>query len=414
MNSKIFTRGYSLTLLLVLYFTHFCGFVPLAGLFRGSGLTLELPILAFFLLCGFVNKDKKSNYYKWYVYLIIAVLLNYISTMYFEKRAFIDAVRSCCFVHYLFLFFPLCVVRPTVREVERVVITLGIYQLALYFIQQALFPTPIVESIASGWRTTNDSSMENFDFMRYTITGELLMYWFQLLCMNRYLLDKKKKYLIGVLAVAVMCVLHGYRTTMFAMIFSLFFLFAKVNSMKINFQSITIVVVCLLFFYFMDDIPIFKDVLEHISEKNENQFSGGSSSFADLDRVVEFTFFYNVQIQNFWEWLFGCGFLSKEEYASLPGILNWINWVDLGFIGLSFMGGILMTICWIRLLLLNMRRLPARYMYISAYSVFIIVSTITLPQAFIDCATTIQGLALYFGYRLTIEEKYRYENSILS
>ena len=94
--------------------------------------------------------------------------------------------------------------------------------------------------------------------------------------------------------------------------------------------------------------------------------------------------------------------------------MNWINWVDLGFIGLSFMGGILMTICWIRLLLLNMRRIPVQYMYISAYSVFIIVSTITLPQAFNDCATTIQGLAFYFGYRLTIEEEYSYENSILS
>ena len=36
--------------------------------------------------------------------------------------------------------------------------------------------------------------------------------------------NNKKKYLIGVLAVAVMCVLHGYRTTMFAMIVGLSFL----------------------------------------------------------------------------------------------------------------------------------------------------------------------------------------------
>ncbi len=404
MKSKLITRGYFLTLLLVLYFTHFCGFVPLAGLLRGSGLTFELPVLAVFLFCGLVNKDKKSNYYKWFICLVIAVLLNYMSTMWFESRSFIDAVRSCSFVHYLLLFFPLCILRPTIKEVERVVITLGIYQLVLYFVQQALLPSPIVESIASGWRTTNDSSTENFDFLRYTITGELLMYWFQLLCMNRFFLSKKKKYLIGVLAVTVMCVLHGYRSTMFAMIFGLAFLFARVNGFRINARSISIVAVCLLFFFCLDDIPIFNDVLERISEKNENQFSNGDG-FANLDRVIEFNFFYNHQIQNFWEWLFGCGFLSKDEYAPLPAIMYWVNWVDLGFIGLSFMGGLLMTTCWIRLLLLNMRRTPIQYMYISAYSVFIIVSTVALPQAFIDCATTIQALALYFGYRLTIEKR---------
>lgn len=404
MKSSFITKGYFLTLLLTLYFTHFCGFVPLAGLLRGSGLTFELPVLLIFLFCGLVNKDKKSDYYKWFIYLVIAVLLNYVSTMWFENRTFIDAIRSCCFVHYLFFFFPLCVVRPTPREVERVVITLGIYQLVLYFIQQALLPTPIVESIASGWRTTNDSSIENFDFMRYTITGELLMYWFQLLCMNRFFLSKEKKYLIGVMAVAVMCVLHGYRTTMFAMIVGLAFLFVKINGIKINARSVSILTVCTLLIYFIDDIPIFNDVLERISEKNENQFSSGGG-FTNLDRVIEFNFFYDHQIKNFWEWIFGCGFLSKEEYASLPSIFYWINWVDLGFIGLSFMGGIFMTICWIRLLLLNMRHIPTQYTYISAYSVFIIVSTTALPQAFIDCATTIQGLALYFGYRLTIEKK---------
>ena len=404
MKSKVFTRGYIVTLLLVLYFTHFCGFVPLAGMLRGSGLTFELPILAVFFCCGLMSKDKKSDYFKWFIYLVITVLLNYVSTMCFENRSFIAAVQSCSFVHYLLLFFPLCVLQPTVKDIERVVITLGIYQLVLYFVQQALLPTPIVESIASGWRTTNDSSTENFDFLRYSITGELLMYWFQLLCMNRFISSKKIIYLIGVLAVAVMCVLHGYRSTMFAMIIGLGFLFIKVNGVKINVRSVSIVVACLLFLYFMDDIPVFHDVLERISEKNENQFSNGGG-FADLDRVIEFDFFYNHQIQNFWEWFFGCGFLSKEEYAPLPGIMYWINWVDLGFIGLSFMGGILMTICWIRLLLLNMRSVPVLYMYISAYSVFVIASTIVLPQAFIDCATTIQGLALYFGYRLSIEKR---------
>lgn len=396
MSSEIFTKKYCLTLLLILYFINFGGLYPICTFLRGGGLTFELPVLAFFLFCSILNHDKNKVYRKWLWFLLGTLLLNYVSTYYFEGRSLYTAVGSASFVHYLFLYFPLALIKPTVKDLEHVVITIGIYLLAIYYLQQFLLPTPIVLSIKQGWRV----DAGDFDILRYSLGGELFMYLFQMLCLNRFLTTKKKLYLVGVILVALMSLLHGYRSGMFAMIFGLIYVYILTNGIKFNSKTISILVLLFLFFSFIDQIPVVGDVLDRISEKQEHQFSGGNS-FADLDRVIEFNYFYNGQIKNIWEWILGCGFLSKDEYSFLvPQSFYWVNWVDLGFIGFSFMGGILMTVCWIRLLLLNMFRKPLRFQYLGAFSLLVILGTLTLNMAFADNAAVVQAFALYFGSRV--------------
>lgn len=90
-----------------------------------------------------------------------------------------------CFV------FPIVVIRPTIEEVEKVIKYLGLLCLTLYFIQQAILPIPIVESLTSGWRKANDAGV--FDIKRFTITGEIIMFLFQLMSLNKYFVTKNKK-----------------------------------------------------------------------------------------------------------------------------------------------------------------------------------------------------------------------------
>lgn len=395
MASKILTKKYCLTLFLILYFIKFGGLYPLSTYLRGSGLTYELSVLGFFLLCSRDVKKSFGVYRKWLFLFVGALFLNYISTFIFENRGLLTAIKSACFIHYLLLFFPLCIIKPSVRDVENVIISVGIYLLLLYFLQKILFPLPIVDSLISGWRAKNDAG--EFDLMRFSLGGEIIMFLFQLLCFNRFLTSKKYIYIIGVILVVIMCILHGYRSSMLAMMISLMFLYIKVNSVKINAKTFSIFVLVFLCYKFVDQIPIVGDVLLRVNEKNENQFSSGIN-FMDLDRVIEFNFFYNAQLKNILEWVFGCGFLSKDEYAALPASLYWVNWVDLGFVGFSFMGGILITVCWIRLLMLNMRKIPIHFVYLAAFSIFVISSTITLNIAFADDAPAIQALALYLGF----------------
>lgn len=385
---------YILTLMLILYFIMFGGLYPLYDFMRGSGQSFELPILFIFFLCAVLGHDRVTIYRKWLFLFGGSLILNYMSTNYFEGRSLLTSVSSAAFVHGLFLYFPLAVIKPTIKDMENVIVTIGIYLLTLYFLQQILLPVPIVLSLLGGWRT----EAGEFDIARYSIGGELFMYLFQLLCLNRFLTSKKKIYLIGIITVAVMSLLHGYRSTMFAMIIALMYTYIRVNGIKLNSKTISVIIIVFVFCQFIDQIPVVGEVLNQISEKQESQFSA-NSSWMDLDRVIELDFFYNQQIKSIWEWIFGCGFLSKDEYADLPQMFSWINWVDLGFIGFSFMGGILMTFCWIRLLLLNMAKFPIQYKYLSAFSVLVIFGTLTLNTAFADNATVVQAFALYLGSR---------------
>lgn len=391
---KYSQKNFNILFFVMLYATNFCGFAPIADLYPRGNMTYELPLLTLMLYCG--TKIKGKNEYKIWLFLLFATLLcNHFSTMYFEGRGFVDAIRASSFINYLFLFFPIVLIKPTIEEVEKVIKYLGLLCLGLYFIQQILLPFPIVESLTSGWRKTNDAGI--FDIKRFTITGEIVMFLFQLMSINKYLLTKNKKELFYIILVFVMCILHGYRTIILSMLISLIYIYHKVKGIKFNLQTISFIILFIIAYYTISYIPFVQNILGEIAEKNEQQFAN-NSSLLEIDRVIEFNFFLNHQIHSPIEWVFGCGFLSKEEYQDAGLIADFINWVDLGFIGLSFMGGILMTICWLKLLILNMRKANIRYAYLSAFSIFIITSTISLPTAFNDKAPAIQALAIYIGF----------------
>lgn len=395
LTQKYSQKRFSLLFFIMLYATNFCGFAPIADLYPKGNMTYELPLLALMIYCGTKIKEK-NEYKKWMFLLFITLIFNYFSTMIFEGRGFVDAMRTSSFINYLFVFFPIVIIRPTILEVEKVIKYLGILCLILYFTQQVLLPTPIVESLTSGWRKANDAG--TFDIKRFTITGEIIMFLFQLIAINKYFLTKNKKELLYVLLVFTMCILHGYRSIILAMLVSLIYTYHKIKGIKLNTQTISFVILFIIAYYVISITPFVQDILGTIAEKNEQQFSNNSNSWLEIDRIIELDFFINQQLHSPLEWIFGCGFLSKEEYRNTELIPHFINWVDLGFIGLSFMGGILLTFCWLKLLLLNMRKINIRYTYLAAFSLFVIISTLSLPIAFNDRAPAIQALAFYIGF----------------
>ena len=186
-------------------------------------------------------------------------------------------------------------------------------------------------------------------------------------------------------------ILHGYRSLIVAFLVASAFLYFKINGLRFNQTTFSIAALAILSIFLINYTSIFDNVLSTINEKNEMQ---SSISFADLDRIVEWDYFYNG-IGKPWEWLFGAGFIGKNfDDAEL-----FFNWVDLGFIGLSFMGGILLSFCWLRMILLNMRKCEKKCFFLSAFSLFLIVASITLPTAFIDKAITIQTLTFYLSLK---------------
>ena len=146
-------------------------------------------------------------------------------------------------------------------------------------------------------------------------------------------------------------------------------------------------------------------------------------SFIDCEYwgiIMEFLYFYNEYLQSPFEWVFGGGFLGNSSYGKYMqniqdvGSLFYgrVNWVDLGFIGMSFVGGLTLVILWLRLLLLTLKKVQTQYLYIGAFTIYIIASSITLNIGCTSSAIAIECVALYM-FMLVFKNKKNEKNSIL-
>ena len=377
-------------MVILLLSTNFLGLEPFADLVNAN--TKPIILLKCLILLPFTIKigKRKNEYTKWLLFLWIALVLNKISSCYFRGQSLAEVPFQGSFIYDFALFYLIAYINPSIKQMEKAIIYLGIAALTIYFIQYLLLPKPIVESLTSGWRAISDT--KEFDIQRFSITGEIVIFLYGFYALNNFFIQRKGKYIIVVLAVLAFTILHGYRSLIVAFLVALVFLYFKINGLRFNKTTFSITALVVLSIFLINYTSIFDNVLGTINEKNEIQ---SSNSFAELDRIVEWNYFYN-SIGKPWEWIFGAGFIGKN----FDDIELFFNWVDLGFIGLSFMGGILLSFCWLRMILLNMQKCEKKYFFLSAFSLFLIVASIALPTAFTNKAIVFQVLSFYLFFKL--------------
>lgn len=400
-NYHQYTKSKFLLFIVLLWATKFCGLAPIASLYP-SGLTYEIPV---FLIMIFIGHKKVANctYKKWYLLLLLSLVLNYCSTIYFEDTTLVEAVRGASFVHYLFIFFVFAYLNPSICDIEDNIKIIGSIELVLYFVQRIILPTPILVSLTTGWRSNDD--INSFDILRFTVTGELIMFLFLFLAFNKVLLYHKNRYYLPIILILIMCILHGYRSVLVAMLVCLCIQYIWIKGFHLNKTTINLTVVIFTVLIGITNIPFISEIWQTMEEKQENEFNS-LNDLENINRIVEFHYFFDHQIKNLAEWVFGCGFIGISIDRGVRAYQGWINWADLGFLGLSFMGGIFMAYCWIRLLILNIRKnTPHAFIYIPIFSLFVLFSTMLLPTGFIDQAPVIQALALFLGYKIFVKKQ---------
>ena len=350
-----------------------------------------------FLFFAIKTYNPRNKIDRWLLYLWIAFALNKVSSVFFRGQSISDVPFQGSFIYDFGFYYIIAYIKPSVRQIEKTITYIGLAALALYFIQYFLLPTPILESLGSGWRSADDVAI--FDIKRFAVTGEVVIVLFGLFALNKFLLTKRLLYLLVVLFAFAFTVLHGYRSFIGAFVIACMVLYFKINGFHFNKTTVSLLMLVLCFLLLLNFTPLFEDVLGTIAEKNERQ---SALSFQEIDRVIEFKYFYD-NIGKPFEWLFGAGFFGK----SLTDLSIFINWVDLGFIGFSFMGGILLTICWIRLLCFGFRTAPIGKVYIYAFCFFILLSSITFSGAFSNKSVIIQSLLLYLIRRIQFEKYFQ-------
>lgn len=377
--------------------TNFLGLMPFAGFVNINTKPVILIKCLIFLCFAIETYNPRNKIDRWLLYLWIAFALNKVSSVFFRGQSISEVPFQGSFIYDFGFYYIIAYIKPSVRQIEKAIVYLGAAALILYFVQYILLPTPILESLTEGWRSKE--SVSEFDIKRFSVTGESLIFLLGLFYLNKYLLSSRTIYLFVVLGVFAFTFLHGYRSFIGAFVIACIVLYFKINGFHFDKTTVSLLMLVLCFLFLLNFTPLFEDVLGTINEKNEHQVA---LKFQEIDRVIEFKYFYD-NIRKPFEWLFGAGFFGKN----LTDLSIFINWVDLGFIGFSFMGGILLTICWIRLLCFGFRTASIGKVYIYAFCFFILLSSITMSGAFSNKSVIIQSLLLYLIRRIQFEKYYQ-------
>ena len=398
-NNKVKHQNTFIYLLIVLLIgTNFLGLMPFASFVNNKPFILLRCLICLLFATKVHNSHRK--YDKWLLFLWGTVLLNKISSIYFRNQSITEVLFQGAFIYDFGLYYIIAYINPTIKQMEKAILCLGGSALCIYFLQYFLLPLPIVESLAMGWRSSSET--QEFDIQRFSVTGEAFIFLLGFFSLHRLLKTKNKRDIVIILLTFAFTILHGYRSLMLAYLIICVYLYFRVNGFHLNKSTISIIIIIVCSVVLIGNTSFFDEIINQLTQKSKAQ---SETSFMELDRVIEWNYFYE-KINKPWEWLFGAGFIGKNFTDSSI----FINWVDLGFIGVSFMGGILLTYCWIRILLTNTLNKfhYKKTVYATSFNYFIIASTLLLPYAINNNCIVIQCLVLYLLFKYKQEElKYK-------
>lgn len=404
-NLKYIPSRFYKTLLLLLIAIDFFGLIPFDFLtLRGMQLLIYVPLTVLGLF------QRKTIMHKCIFAIYIAVFCNAISSFVYNSQSIIASLSASTFVFHFSVFFALYSIKPSYYELEKASINLAYIGLLLYFIQYIFLGVPILSSV-TGWRAENE-----YDLVRFDISGETIIVLTFLMFLNRMVLKFKRKYLVFVILSLLMFLLHGYRSILIGVVLAFLFMYYRIYGLQKFYKVFLMACLAGAIFYGLTQFDFLKESLSFMSEKSANE----SGDIESNVRIMELLYFYNEYLQCPFEWVFGGGFPGNSSYGKYMqniqdvGSLFYgrVNWVDLGFIGMSFVGGLTLVILWLRLLLLTLKKVPTQYLYIGAFTIYIMASSITLNIGCTSSAIAIECVALYM-FMLVFKNKKNEKNSIL-
>ena len=163
----------------------------------------------------------------------------------------------------------------------------------------------------------------------------------------------------------------------------------------------------MLFSVVIMNVPKFNNIINYsINRSVEDQ-----NSKEDYVRFVQLDYFINSHAKNNIEFILGSGLPGDSDYGrkmnlnadASTNVLP-INWVDLGFIGLSIIVGFPFTFSIVYVLVKEgfMKKSNQRFYFIHSWYVYLIFSTIFYPTAFIGGNMIVLALTMYVlnkGYK---------------
>lgn len=369
----------------------------------GSSLILFIIIMMFGMnRSGYRLGD--MPYKNLFILYAIFLIINTFSCHYFREQSVWLSFK--CIAPFFLVF-----IMPTFKSWklsneswEKILLTLFAIYIICNYLQYIFIDTQLFYLMKEFERMETEK--------RAVLFGEGILSLGALMCLNRYLLNKQKKYLIVYIAAFFLIFLHGFRMVLLGFgIASLCQTYAIIKFSRKWFAYLGIALITTVVLYQM---PAVQEKIKEIETRSE------SSSITDENyaRYKSWYYFNNAYFKNDVERFLGSGqtiiyskgrqqnesglsYLSKYSKERSELVYHYYIWsVDWGLIGLSWDCGIPFTIVFI-LILFSMFRQKVRteHRYINFWALMLMLIGVTGALSYTE------NIFIYYAVLLTIIDR---------
>ncbi len=334
---------------------------------------------------------KKALFKKEIILLLLGLMLNLLACQYFRDQSLFSTFRASANFIYIFFYFVLRYINPTLKETEKAMFILIILFCIAYIVQYIVYPTVIFRGAA----------IEYSEDIRIRLAGGGLSSLGFFMGLNKYLEEKDRKYLFLVFLCIIPIFLMGFRTMLGALVIFSFILFIKTYgfSWKLFLYGVLGIGVVLVLL----QIPIFADKLNSMMERQQTD----NFSNSDYVRVINFQYYTQQHFNSVLEYLLGSGMPFENTSAYARSMMRLqergIFYVDFGLLGLSWILGIIPVLLMITYSIKAfLIKVSSQYYFLGIWFIYLVGISFTTVEFYREGNFVIQALVLFM-----VEKAYR-------
>ena len=340
-------------------------FVPFSLLRFANYANILIAFLVVFLSYRYSNTDVFSLPF---ILLLIAILISGLSATYSWGQSLFDSFKGLTIYLSYILFFLLLIWKTRVKDIEKIILILGIIYIVVYSITFLLYPLPIF-----GGNEQYDNSR---GFQRIALSGSGFLFLFSFYSLNQYV--KKRQFLwLILLAISIIYIIMLLTRTLMAVSIPLLTLFMLRKSSFIKKILVIILISCSV--YIVTQMNFFNLLLEQTMEQSENK--------EDDIRVLSAAYYLYDFSPNTFSQIFGNGeSYSESSFGKETTYLNKEQGYyqeDIGYIGFYSKFGLLAILAYLILIYKTYKvAISEEYLYCKYYLYFIFIISIIIDAPF--------------------------------
>lgn len=368
-------------------------FLNFFGMFQISNTILIVTLIPF-VLWGIGNE--KLCFRRVLLFLLISLIFDMVSCYIYQGQDFWDSIKAMAFFYYIFFYFIICYLSPSVNSLVTSITWLSLIFNTLYILQFYLLQRGIT------FLPVDETSIYLGEGARFHMIGSGLASLSIFLGVNQFLSHKRKLYLLLSISGIFVLLLMAFRTmVVLSLLFVVLELFLVKGVKKSTFVYFILFGVLLLVTL---QIPVVADKIEYMWEKQFGQGTEHSFSNKEYIRWVTLAYYYNDHFHDSLEMFLGSGYpvVNGSYYKNIETSL-WsigIFWMDWGILGLSWMIGIpaVLSMLYYSFKVYKIKSDKA-FFFLPIWFLYMILSSITTAEFFRQGNFIIQALCLYLAER---------------